>query len=138
MVASRVVARRQVVGRLRRLRIGSPWVGPNARRSLARLIRDFADAPAADPGSGQVRDGPIQGDGLRQQLLSYDKASDADEILRELDAAVRSDVGEVRRDLHDVSDRVARIEGALTVRVGAVPGGAAAPALPVAAGAGYR
>ena len=58
-------------------------------------------------------------------------------LRRELDA-VRADVGEVRRDLHDVSDRVARIEGALTVRVGAVPGGAAAPALPVAAGAAYR
>ena len=45
-------------------------------------------------------------------------------LRRELDA-VRADVGEVRRDLHDVSDRVARIEGALTGRVGAVAGGAA-------------
>ena len=54
-------------------------------------------------------------------------------LRRELDA-VRADVGEVRRDLHDVSDRVARIEGALTGRGGAVHGGAAAPALPVAAG----
>ena len=50
-------------------------------------------------------------------------------LRRELDA-VRADVGEVRRDLHDVSDRVARIEGALTGRVGAVP---AVPALPAAA-----
>ena len=55
-------------------------------------------------------------------------------LRRELDAT-RADVGEVRRDLHDVSDRVARIEGALTGRVGAVLGSAAAPALPVAAGA---
>ena len=53
-------------------------------------------------------------------------------LRRELDA-VRADVGEVRRDLHDVSDRVARIEGALTGRVGAVPA-AGAPALPAAAG----
>ena len=52
-------------------------------------------------------------------------------LRRELDA-VRADVGEVRRDLHDVSDRVARIEGALTGRVGAVPA-AGAPALPAAA-----
>ena len=114
MVASRVV------GRLRRLRIGSPWVGPTRKRTSARRTDSRRRFTAC------------------KQLLSYDKASDADEILRELDAAVRSDVGEVRRDLHDVSDRVARIEGALTVRVGAVPGGAAAPALPVAAGAGYR
>ena len=59
-------------------------------------------------------------------------------LRRELDA-VRADVGEVRRDLHDVSDRVARIEGALTGRGGAVPGAAGAPALPgrcrIAAGA---
>ena len=34
-------------------------------------------------------------------------------LRRELDT-VRADVGEVRRDVHDVSDRVARIEGALT------------------------
>ena len=54
-------------------------------------------------------------------------------LRRELDA-VSSDLGEVRRDLHDVSDRVARIEGALTGRVGAVPGAADAPALPAAAG----
>ena len=53
-------------------------------------------------------------------------------LRRELDA-VRADVGEVRRDLHDVSDRVARIEGALTGRVGAVPA-AGAPALQTAAG----
>ena len=60
-------------------------------------------------------------------------------LRRELDAVradvgeVRAAVGEVRRDLHDVSDRVARIEGALTGRVGAVPA-AGAPALPAAAG----
>ena len=53
-------------------------------------------------------------------------------LRRELDAT-RADVGEVRRDLHDVSDRVARIEGALTGRGGAVPG-AGAPALPAAVG----
>lgn len=41
-------------------------------------------------------------------------------IRRELDhvradvAGLRADVGEVRRDLHALSDRVARIEGALT------------------------
>ena len=53
-------------------------------------------------------------------------------LRRELDA-VRADVGEVRRDLHDVSDRVARIEGALTGRVSAVPA-AGVPALQTAAG----
>ena len=52
-------------------------------------------------------------------------------LRRELDT-VRADVGEVRRDVHDVSDRVARIEGALTGRAGAVPA-AGAPALPDAA-----
>ena len=41
-------------------------------------------------------------------------------LRRELDA-VRADVGEVRRDLHDVSDRVARIEGALTGLAVAAP-----------------
>ena len=53
-------------------------------------------------------------------------------LRRELDT-VRADVGEVRRDVHDVSDRVARIEGALTGRPadGAV---AAERSRPIAAG----
>ena len=45
-------------------------------------------------------------------------------LRRELDA-VRGDVGEVRRDLHSLSDRVARIEGALTA---VLPPGTAAGA----------
>ena len=57
-------------------------------------------------------------------------------LRRELDAT-RADVGEVRRDVHGLSDRVARIEGALTGSPvpGAVAAGAVAPpARPVADG----
>ena len=61
-------------------------------------------------------------------------------LRRELDAT-RADVGEVRRDVHGLSDRVARIEGRIEGALtgspvsGAVAAGAvAAPARPVAAG----
>ena len=53
----------------------------NARSSLARLIRDFASAPDADPEVDRVRV-----DRFRvlvygmQSLLAYDKAADADAI----------------------------------------------------------
>ncbi len=48
-------------------------------------------------------------------------------IRRELDQ-VRADVAEVRRDLHALSDRVARIEGALTGPWRPPNGGPAPPA----------
>ena len=60
-----------------------------------------------------------QGSNLRRQIEGQ-----GTNLRRELDtlrgdlradvAALRADVGEVRRDLHALSDRVARIEGAMT------------------------
>ena len=49
-----------------------------------------------------------QGAALRREIEGQGES-----LRREIDT-LRSDVGEVRRDLHVLSDRVARIEGALT------------------------
>lgn len=49
-----------------------------------------------------------QGAGLRREIESQGAG-----LRREMDT-LRADVGEVRRDLHILSDRVARIEGALS------------------------
>ena len=70
----------------------------NARSSLARLIRDFASAPDADPEVDRVRV-----DRFRvlvygmQSLLAYDKAGDADEILARL-ATLEQRQAEIERD----------------------------------------
>ena len=49
-----------------------------------------------------------QGAALRQEIEGQGAS-----LRREIDT-LRGDVGEVRRDLHGLSDRVARIEGTLT------------------------
>ena len=63
----------------------------NARSSLARLIRDFASAPDADPEVDRVL---VYG---MQSLLAYDKAGDADEILARL-ATLEQRQAEIERD----------------------------------------
>lgn len=50
----------------------------------------------------------VQGAGLRREIEGQGAG-----LRREMDT-LRADVGEVRRDLHILSDRVARIEGALS------------------------
>ena len=67
-----------------------------------------------------------QGKSLRRELdhLRGDVAS--------LDARVTADVAEVRRDLHALSDRVARIEGALSGPWRPPANGTPAPASPAA------
>ena len=57
-----------------------------------------------------------QGRRLDQRLDELRSAIEAQgaSLRREIDT-LRGDVAEVRRDLHALSDRVARIEGALTV-----------------------
>ena len=60
-----------------------------------------------------------QGDHLRREIekqgesLHREIGGQGETLRRELDT-LRADVGEVRRDLHGLSDRVARIEGTLT------------------------
>ena len=52
---------------------------------------------------------------IEAQGVATDKAIEAQgaSLSREIDA-LRADVGELRRDVHGVSDRVARIEGAMS------------------------
>ena len=70
----------------------------NARSSLARLIRDFASAPDADPEVDRVRVDRFRAltYGM-QSLLAYDKAADADLILERL-AALEAKQAELERD----------------------------------------
>ena len=60
-----------------------------------------------------------QGTALRREIegqcasLRREIEGQGESLRREIDT-LRADVGEVRRDLHGLSDRVARIEGTLT------------------------
>ena len=62
----------------------------------------------ARQGSALRREIDAQGASLRREIdhLHTDVTADV--------AGIRTDLGELRRDLHALSDRVARIEGALT------------------------
>ena len=70
-------------------------------------------------GSNLRRQIEAQGDNLRRDIekqgesLHREIEGQGETLRRELDT-LRADVGEVRRDLHALSDRVARIEGTLT------------------------
>ena len=81
-------------------------------------------------GSNLRRQIEAQGDDLRREIekqgesLHREIEGQGETLRRELDtlrgdlradvASMRADMGEVRRDLHALSDRVARIEGTLT------------------------
>ena len=109
-------------------RLPTPWIPPLKPPAVRDTVSGMSTALEILIGAGGTVAAllavllPViraQGSNLRREITGQGA-----NLRRELDtlrgdlradvASLRADVGEVRRDLHALSDRVARIEGALT------------------------